>query len=228
VTGATGGLGRVVSRDLAQDGWRLGLVGSHRAPLETLGAELGLAPDRWLAVDADLRDRSAAAGAVDAIVAGMGRIDALVHVVGGYHGGHPVVEVGDREVDAMLGQHLWTTLNVVREVVPHLTAAGWGRVVAVSSPMASTPGRDVAPYAVGKAAQEALLATLAREVAGTGVTVNVFLVRQIDVEHERDANPTPKNRTWTTPEEISAEIRHLLGDAASAINGAKIPLYGNG
>lgn len=228
MTGATGGLGRIVSRDLAKDGWRLGLVGSHRAPLEALGAELGLGSDRWLPADADLRDRKAAAGAVGAIVAGLGRVDALVHVVGGYHGGHPVVEVVDREVDAMLGQHLWTTLNVVRAVVPAMTDAGWGRVVAVSSPMATTPAKAVAPYAVGKAAQEALLAGLAKEVAGTGVTANVILVRQIDVEHERDANPSAKNASWTTPEEISAEIRHLLSDDASAINGAKIPLYGNG
>ncbi|HEU5456160.1 MAG TPA: SDR family oxidoreductase [Nocardioides sp.] len=228
VTGATGGLGSVVSRDLAADNWRLALVGTHRTPLDKLGADLGIAGDRWMAADANLRDRRAAVAAVESILGRFGRADALVHVVGGYHGGHPVVEVGDAEVEAMIGQHLWTTLNVVRAVVPAMTNAGWGRVVAVSSPMATTPGKAVAPYAIGKAAQEALLGTLAREVAGTGVTVNVLLVRQIDTKHERDANPTPKNAAWTTPEEISAAIRQLLSDEASAVNGAKIPLYGNG
>jgi NAD(P)-dependent dehydrogenase (short-subunit alcohol dehydrogenase family) len=177
---------------------------------------------------ADLRERAGAASVVQSVLDRFGRVDALVHVVGGYHGGHPVVEVGDAEVQAMLGQHLWTTLHMVRAAVPPMTAAGWGRVVAVSSPMASTPGKAVAPYAIGKAAQEALLGTLAREVAGTGVTANLLLVRQIDVDHERDANPTPKNASWTTPEEISAAIRHLLTDGAGAVNGAKIPLYGNG
>jgi NAD(P)-dependent dehydrogenase (short-subunit alcohol dehydrogenase family) len=228
VTGAAGGLGSVVSRELAADGWRLALVGSHRGPLEKVGSGLGVNDERWMAAEGDLRDGGAAASVVRAIRARFGRTDALVHVVGGYHGGHPVVEVSDGEVSAMLGQHLWTTLNVAREVVPAMTDAGWGRVVAVSSPMATTPGKAVAPYAIGKAAQEALLGTLAREVAGTGVTVNVLLVRQIDVDHERDTNPTPKNASWTTPEEISAAIRHLLGDEAAAINGAKIPLYGNG
>jgi NAD(P)-dependent dehydrogenase (short-subunit alcohol dehydrogenase family) len=228
VTGAAGGLGSVVSRELADHGWRVALVGSRRAPLEQLGTYLGVSEDRWMAAEADLRDRAAAAAVVRAILDRFGRADALVHLVGGYHGGHPVVEVGDGEVSAMLGQHLWTTLNMVRAIVPAMTDAGWGRVVAVSSPMASTPGKAVAPYAVGKAAQEALLGTLAREVAGTGVTVNVLLVRQIDVDHERDANPTPKNAAWTTPEEISAAISHLLSDEASAINGARIPLFGNG
>jgi NAD(P)-dependent dehydrogenase (short-subunit alcohol dehydrogenase family) len=228
VTGAAGGLGSVVSRDLAADGWRLALVGSHRGPLEKLGDELRVTDDRWMAADANLRDRAAAESAVRSVIERFGRVDALVHVVGGYHGGHPVVDVGDAEVSAMIGQHLWTTLNVVRAVVPAMTDAGWGRVVAVSSPMASAPAKAVAPYAIGKAAQEALLASLAREVAGTGVTVNVLLVRQIDVDHEREANPSPKNASWTTPEEISAAIRHLLSDGASAVNGAKIPLYGNG
>jgi NAD(P)-dependent dehydrogenase (short-subunit alcohol dehydrogenase family) len=85
----------------------------------------------------------------------------------------------------------------------------------------------VAPYAIGKAGQEALLGTLAREVAGTGTTVNLVLVKTIDVDHQRDAEPSSKTASWTTPEEISATIRHLLSDDAAVINGAKIPLFGN-
>jgi NAD(P)-dependent dehydrogenase (short-subunit alcohol dehydrogenase family) len=181
-----------------------------------------------MATDADLRQADAAARAVSAVVDRFGRMDALLHLVGGYHGGEPVVEVRDAEVGAMLGQHLWTTLNMVRAAVPVMTAAGWGRVVAVSSPFASNPGKAVAPYAIGKAAQEALLGGLAREVAGTGVTVNLVLVKTIDVEHQRDAEPSPKTASWTTPEEISAVIGHLLSDDARAVNGAKIPLFGNG
>lgn len=180
-----------------------------------------------MAADADLRNRAAAEGVVQAVADRFERTDVLVHLIGGYHGGHPVVEVPDAEIQAMLAQHLWTTLNMVRAVVPRMTEVGWGRVAAVSSPMASTPGKSVAPYAVGKAAQEALLGAVAREVAGSGVTVNLVLVRQIDVNHERDANPSPKNAWWTTPEEISATLQHLLSEEASAVNGAKIPLYGN-
>lgn len=228
VTGAAGGTGRVVTRDLAAAGWRLALVGTHKRPLQALAANLGLPAEQWTAEAADLRNAAAASTAVDAIANRFGSVDALVHLVGGFHGGESVVDVRDAEVGAMLGQHLWTTLNMVRAVVPRMTAAGWGRVVAVSSPQASTPGKGVSPYAIGKAAQEALLSSLAREVAGTGTTVNMILCRQIDVNHERDANPSPKNAWWTTPEEISREIGHLLSDDAAAVNGAKIPLFGNG
>jgi NAD(P)-dependent dehydrogenase (short-subunit alcohol dehydrogenase family) len=206
---------------------RVALVGSQLAPVRALGGDLGIEDNQWMALAADLRDAKAAEDSVAAVVDRFGKVEILVHLVGGYHGGEPVVQTRDAEVGAMLAQHLWTTLNMVRAVVPRMAAGGWGRILAVSSPMASAPTKGVAPYAIGKAAQEALLATLAREVAGTGTTVNVVLVRTIDVEHQRDKEPSPKNASWTTPEEISATILHLLSDDALAINGAKIPLYGN-
>jgi NAD(P)-dependent dehydrogenase (short-subunit alcohol dehydrogenase family) len=207
---------------------RVALVGSQLAPLRALGADLETADNQWMALAADLRDAKAAEDAVAAVADQFGKVEVLVHLVGGYHGGEAVVQTRDAEVGAMLAQHLWTTLNMVRAVVPRMAAGGWGRILAVSSPMASAPAKGVAPYAIGKAAQEALLGTLAREVAGTGTTVNVVLVRTIDVEHQRDTQPSSKNAAWTTPEEISATIRHLLSDDAAPINGAKIPLYGNG
>jgi NAD(P)-dependent dehydrogenase (short-subunit alcohol dehydrogenase family) len=221
-------LGQFVTRDLAAAGMRLALVGSRLRPLKALGAELRLAEDRWMALAADLRKAALADSAVASVADRFGKVDILVHLVGGYHGGEPVVSTRDAEVTAMLSQHVWTTLNITRAVIPRMAAGGWGRIVAVSTPLASAPTKNVAPYAIGKAGQEALLGTLAREVAGTGTTVNLVLVRTIDVDHQRDTEPSSKSASWTTPEEISATIRHLVSDDASAINGAKIPLFGNG
>jgi NAD(P)-dependent dehydrogenase (short-subunit alcohol dehydrogenase family) len=206
---------------------RVALIGSHVRPLQALGADLRLADDRWMAAAADLRKAALAKKAVASVVERFGKVEILVHLVGGYHGGESVVDTRDAEVAAMLSQHLWTMLNMARAVVPHMTAGGWGRIVAVSSPLASAPTKNVAPYAIGKAAEEALLGTLAREVAGTGTTVNLVLVRTIDVDHEREGAPSSKNASWTTPEEISATIRHLVSEDAGPINGAKIPLYLN-
>jgi NAD(P)-dependent dehydrogenase (short-subunit alcohol dehydrogenase family) len=101
---------------------------------------------------------------------------------------------------------------MTRALVPHLVAGGWGRVIAISTPVAVTPTAKMAPHAIGKAAQEALPLTLAREVAGTGVTVNLLLVRKIDAEHARDRDPSPPRASWTTPEEIVAAIRYLCTD----------------
>jgi NAD(P)-dependent dehydrogenase (short-subunit alcohol dehydrogenase family) len=51
-------------------------------------------------------------------------------------------------------------------------------------------------------------------------------MRAIDAEHERETSPSPKNASWTTPEEIAAVILFLCSDAAVAINGARIALDG--
>jgi NAD(P)-dependent dehydrogenase (short-subunit alcohol dehydrogenase family) len=228
VTGPGGGLGPVVTRDLAAGGARLALLGTRLDRLEALASELDLAPDRWLARAADLADPDAAAAAVDDVARHFGRIDILVHLVGGWTGGTGIAETPPETYRTMLDRHFWTTLNMTQVLLPHLASGGWGRIVAVSSPVASRPPAKMSAYAVGKAAQEALLAALAREVAGTGTTVNVLLVTTIDTEHARDAAPTARNASWSTPEEISAAIGYLLSDEAGIVNGARIPLFGPG
>ena len=82
------------------------------------------------------------------------------------------------------------------------------------------PGGPGAAYAIAKAAEETLLRTIAREVASTGVTANLVVVRKIDANHARETEPSPKNAAWTTPEEIAATMRFPCSDAAAAINGA--------
>ena len=226
ITGAGGGLGRVLAADLAGDGYDLALIGSSPERLEALVADLGLPAERVTTVAADLREAGSTAGAVDAIYDRFGQVDALAHLVGGWTGGTAIAEVTDEPFESMISQHLWTTLNVVRALSPRMVAAGRGRIVAVSSPLAHRPIPGMAAYAVGKAAEEALLGTLAQELRGTGVTANVVRVRTIDAAGKRDAEPSEKNANWTTPAEISSAIRFLFSDHAQVVNGEALALHG--
>jgi NAD(P)-dependent dehydrogenase (short-subunit alcohol dehydrogenase family) len=225
VSGAAGALGRVLARDLAADGWDLALLGTHAERLADLEAELGLEPDRVLGLPVDLRRSDAASAAIDAVYDRFGRVDALAHLVGGWTGGTNVVDATDDPYAEMLDQHLWSTLNVVRPLVPRMVAAGRGRLVAVSSPMAASPAAGMSAYAVGKAAEETLFAALAREVAGSGVTANVVRVRTIDTKGIRATDPNGKGASMTTAAEISAAIRYLFSDAAGVVNGERIGLH---
>jgi len=222
VTGATGGLGRVLVPDLAADGWDLVLVGSSPGRLDGLARDAGLDADRTATITADLRDAKAAVAAVGAAYERFGRVDALAHLVGGWTGGMHVGRSPDEPYADMIDQHFWTSLNVVRELVPRMIDAGFGRVAAVSSPMAATPDAGMSAYGVGKAAQETLFATLAQEVAGTGVTVNVVRVRAIDTSGGADGSD---KGYATTPAEISAAIRYLFSDAARVVNGERLGLH---
>lgn len=128
----------------------------------------------------------------------------------------------------MLDQHLWTTLNVLQAAVPGMQARGFGRVVAVSSPLAASPGPRGASYAIAKAAEEVLIRTLAREAAGAGITANILVVRTLDDERARAAQPNARTAGWTTPAEVADAIAWLASPAGAAVTGARIPLDGRG
>lgn len=224
VTGATGILGRVVVARFAAAGARLALVGTNAERLAGVAQELGLADERWVGAVGNLREPVAAHAVAATVVDRFGRIDGLIHLVGGWAGGTTVVELDAAELVGMIDQHLWTTLNMIQAVVPGMVEAGWGRVVAIMSRAGLEASAKVASYGIAKAAEDTLLRTLAREVAGTGVTANLVTVGTIDEDRQRDTAPTTRNATWTTPEEIAAALLYLCSDEAGAINGARLSL----
>jgi NAD(P)-dependent dehydrogenase (short-subunit alcohol dehydrogenase family) len=225
ITGATGNLGRVVTKRLADEGARLALAGTSDEGLRQLAGELQLAADRVLLHTANLRDSNGARGLAQAVSEKFGRADVLLHLVGGWTGGKTIVEFSAREVEEMLQQHLWTTWHLAQAFVPPLTANGWGRIIVVSSPLATHPAEKSAPYALAKSAQETLLLALAQEIRGTGVTANVLQVRAIGIP-PKGGEHAPKNSSLTTPEEIAAAILYLCSEQAQTIHGARIPLFG--
>ena len=226
ITGATGALGRAAAAAFAADGARLGLFGTDLGRLTSMAADLGLASDRWAAGVGDLRDAEVARTAVDAVVDRLGPVDVLLHTVGGWTGGAALVDVEPDVLDDMLGQHVWSTFHVVRAVLPAMIERGRGRVCAVTATVTANPGPRQAPYVAAKAAQEVMLRSAARDVAGTGVTINLVAVRAIDKEGVRDREPSPKTAAWTTPDEIVATLRWLCSDEAAAVNGQRIALDG--
>ncbi len=227
ITGATGGLGRVVARQFGGAGAKLSLFSSKEETLQQLVSELQLPDDRQLAIALNLRDPAAARVAAHATLEKFGKVDMLFHFVGGWTGGKSLVDFDASHFENMLNQHVWTTIHLAKAFVPHLIHNSWGRIVIVSSPSAGMPPGNNAPYAAAKAAQEALILSLAQEIKGTGVTANIIRVQTIDVKHQRIQEPGLPNAAWTTPEEIASAILYLCSEDAGMVNGARIPLYGS-
>jgi NAD(P)-dependent dehydrogenase (short-subunit alcohol dehydrogenase family) len=225
ITGATGGLGSVVTRQFAALGASLALISTSPEKLENLSASLNLSASSWFGAF-DLRSPEAARQAAAQVQQRFGRVDILVHTVGGWAGGKPLLEVPAADLSVMLDQHLWTAFHTVQAFVPLMVRAGWGRFIAISSPAASNPGPKSAPYAAGKAALEAMICSLARDLTGSGVTANIIQAGTIDIEHERDRLPAPANAGWATPEEITAAVLYLCSPESGRLNGARLPLFG--
>jgi NAD(P)-dependent dehydrogenase (short-subunit alcohol dehydrogenase family) len=226
VSGATGGMGRVVAATFAAAGARVALGGTNPDRLAALAADLGLADEAWVAAVGDVTTAGGARAQAMAAADAFGRIDILVHAVGGFAAGVSVADVGIDDARSMIDRHLWSTVHLVQAVVPGMVERGWGRVLAATTSAAANAPAKSGPYAAAKAAQETLLRSLAKEVGPAGVTVNVVSLRKVDVDRERETAPSPKNAPWTTPEEIAATFLYLCSDDAATINGARIPLDG--
>ncbi len=226
IAGVTGGLGRVVAREFAAQGAKLVLVGTNAERLTQLVDELKLDPESYLTVVTDLTQSGSAQKVLEAALAKFGRVEILFNFIGGWIAGKPVPEVPPEEVENMLAQHFWTSFNLAQTFIPHMRENHWGRYVIISTPGVGAPPANSLPYTVGKAAEETLMLTLSEELKNTGVTANVLRVRSIDVEHQREREPSLKNASWTTPEEIAAALLYLCSEEANRANGARIPLYG--
>jgi NAD(P)-dependent dehydrogenase (short-subunit alcohol dehydrogenase family) len=226
ISGAGGELAAALAGELAARGANLALLGRNADKLEALRASLALPDSRLLSRVVDLASPDEISAAAAAVAERFGRVDALLHLAGGWTGGRTLLEADPADLRAMLDQHVWTSFHAVRAFLPRLLAGGWGRVIMVGTPLASRPNAKGGPYAIGKAGQEALLLALSQELRGTGVTANLLLVRTIDAGREKLSAPAPANAAWTTPEELCAAVLYLLSEEAGPVNGARIPLFG--
>lgn len=216
ITGANGALGNKTAQAFAERGHSLVLVGTDQNKLDSLVHDLNLPDNRFLTLVADLRNGDAVRSAAEAVSDKFGRVDALIHLVGGWVGGKTLPEASAEELESMLGQHVWTTFHLFQSFGPKLASNGWGRVMIVSASTVPNPPAKRGIYSAAKAAQENLVLTLATEFKASGVTANIIQVKAIDADNKG---------TGTTPDEIVAAMLYLFSDEASKVNGARVPLY---
>ena len=168
IAGAAGALGPTVARAFAQTGASLALAGRRQTELEQLLDALDLPPSRRLASAVDLTDFAATKTWAHEIINKFGRVDVVLHLVGGYKSHDGIAEIRDDDWQFIHSLLVMTTLNMARAFANPLKANGGGRFIFISSPVAQTPTAPNAIYAMGKAAGEALTLALANEYRGNG------------------------------------------------------------
>jgi NAD(P)-dependent dehydrogenase (short-subunit alcohol dehydrogenase family) len=209
ITGAAGGLGNAVVEAFLATG------------AEVYGADLSWkrqphSNPRFHPIEANLIEAAKLAAPVDT----------LLHLVGGFGGGQPVAETTDETWDKMLDLNLRSAYTIFRAVLPSMTKAGKGRIVAVGARAALDPIANFAAYSVTKTALVALVKTVALEVKDSGVTANVVLPSVIDTPANRASMPSADASKWVTPQSIADLLVWLASDAARNVSGAAIPIYG--
>ncbi len=224
IAGIGGGLGPVVAERLAAAGATVAATDRNQARIDEIGSGLGLPEDRWDGRAVDLLDEEAARGWCAALLERFGRVDGLLHLVGGWRGGQPLHEAPLADWDLLHELLIRTVQHTSRAFHDALLAGEHGRFVLVSAKQAQAPSNSNAAYAAAKAAAEAWTLALADGFAGTAATANIVVVDAILTARMRAESPDGDFSSFTPAEHLAEAIAFLCSDAAQEMNGQRLPL----
>ena len=224
VAGGAGNLGPSVVQRLVDAGCRACVCGRDQTSLDELASGIGGSVETDVV---DLLDPKATkAWADDLAKRHDGRLDGLVHLVGGWRGGKPIEEAPLEDWDFLSELLVRTLQHATQAFTPHLLESDHGRFVLVSSSQAQAPTSPNAAYAAAKAASETWTLALADRFKGTHTTANMVVVGAIVTPEMREETPDKDFATFTPAEEIADAIAYLCSDAAASMNGQRVTLRG--
>ncbi len=237
VTGSTSGIGLAIARALHAEGAEVVLSGFGEAEaIAALSEELGACH-----VPADLSKREG----VEALMAGAGPVDVLVNNAGMQHVA-PVEEFPVEKWDQIIALNLTAAFDACRLAIPHMKAAGWGRIINTASAHSLTASPFKSAYVSAKHGLAGLTKTLALELATFKITANCISPGYVWtplVENQIPGTMTARGLTreqvikdvllqrqptkqFVQPSDVGAMAAFLCGDAAAQITGSNISMDG--
>jgi len=224
IAGVAGGLGPVVAERLAAAGATIAGADVSAERVEEVGAGLGLPAERWDGRAVDLLDEEDTLTWCEWLVERFGRVDALLHLVGGWRGGEPLASAPLADWDLLHDLLIRTVQHTTRAFHDALLASARGRFVLVSAKQAQAPTNSNAAYAAAKAAAEAWTLALADGFEGAPATANIVVVDAILTPRMREESPEEPFPSFTPAEHIAEAIAFLCSDAAAEMNGQRLTL----
>ncbi len=215
ITGANGGLGKVVADKARSLGAKLVLLDVIFSPEQLLDSTEDV---RRFVVDLTSTELT------QACFAKIGHYDAIFNLAGGFTMGPAVHETTDVEWDFLFKMNVTTLHNVVRAAVPQMIAQGRGAIVNVGALGALKGIGNMGAYCASKSVVMRLTESMAEELKHKGINVNAVLPSLIDTPRNRADMPDADFSKWLAPEDLANVICFLASDAARAVHGALIPV----
>ena len=221
VTGAAGNLGKAVAKAFADLGANLVLVDLKRDALERAFAAES---DHRLFAPGNLLEMTQATGVAQTALTRFGRIDVLCNIAGGFRMGEMMHETSDENWNFLFDLNARTVLHTVRAVVPHMLAAGGGKIVNVGAFAAQKGVGQMGAYTASKGTVIRMTEAMAAELRDKNINVNCVLPTIIDTPENRAAMPKADPAKWVAPSDLANVIVFLASDAARAVHGAALPV----
>jgi 3-oxoacyl-[acyl-carrier protein] reductase len=229
VTGASGGIGSAIARQLHGQGARVVLSGRRRDALDELAAALG---DRVATLPGDLAEADAPDRLIKAIETG-GELDILVNNAG-LTRDNLALRLKDEDWQTVLEVNLTAGFRLIRSALRGMIKRRFGRIVNITSVVAVTGNPGQANYAAAKAGMIGMSKALAAEVAGRGITVNCVAPGFIETpmtdalgaeQRARLLQQIPLGRLGSGAD-VAAAVGYLASPAASYVTGQTLHVNG--
>ena len=222
ITGGTGGLGLGVTPAVLARGGKVTIPYHNESGVKRLKDRLSATEFSSIRfVRADLKQEAV----VEQLVNDLGRVDILIHLVGGFSMGK-TEEFSFTDWKKSFDLNLNTTFLACKHCLRKMRQHGYGRIVTVGSRGALQPAAQLAAYSAAKAGVVALTQAIAAETKDVDITANIVLPSVIDTPTNREAMGSEQADTWVKPESLAEVICFLASEAAQDISGAAVPVYG--
>ncbi len=250
VTGSSSGIGEAIAKSLAAEGATVVVHGRRPAEAQRVAGEITASGGKAVVALGDLAADAGADAVAKIVNEALGGADILVNNAGAFPQ-KPWLESTAAEWTDLYDQNVGSMVRLITRLVPGMKKRGWGRVIALASGVAVMPFPGMANYSATKAANLNLAVSLAKDLAGTGVTSNAVSPGMIvtpGVEEMLKAMapqyglppddfpaleqfavknmvPNPSARLGRV-EDIAAAVTFLVSPLAGYINGANLRVDG--
>ncbi len=230
VTGASGGIGGAIARQLHGAGASVGLSGTRADALEALAGELG---ERCAVLPCNLSDVDAVGALIGQADEALGSVDIVVNNAG-LTRDNLAMRMKDEDWDAVLAVNLTAAFRLSKAALRGMMKRRWGRIVNITSIVGVTGNPGQTNYAASKAAIIGFSKSLAQEVASRNITVNCLAPGFIQTpmtdaldESQREAllASIPAGRLGVV-EDIAAGALYLASDEAAYVTGQTLHING--
>jgi 3-oxoacyl-[acyl-carrier protein] reductase len=230
VTGASGGIGGEIARQLHAQGAVVALSGTRVDPLEQLKASLG---NRAHVLPCDLGDAAQTEQLLKSAEAAMGGVDILVNNAGLTRDGL-AMRMKDEDWQKVIDVNLTAGFRLARAALRGMMKKRWGRIIGITSVVGVTGNPGQANYAAAKAGMIGMSKALAQEVASRNITVNCVAPGFIETQMTGALNDDQKSRIMTSipagrlgqSAEVAAAVVYLASPEAAYVTGQTIHVNG--